>query len=218
MRDTVTLKGVVLSASPVGDYDKRLVILTGARGKITAFAHGVRRTKSALIAAANPFVFADFALREGRDAYSLVQADVIDYMSELPAAYPGVFYGMYFLEFASYYGREGLEAGQTVNLLYVALKALAREKMPAGLVRAVFELRLMSLNGEFAVPGEDALPDAEAREAAAFCAGAPLRKLFSLSVGEKTAEVLSKYAEKMVRRTTDRPFRSLEILKELGSP
>ena len=46
MRDEVVLQGIVLAMSLVGEYDRRLVILTKERGRITAFARGVRKSNN----------------------------------------------------------------------------------------------------------------------------------------------------------------------------
>ena len=92
MREFVIVTGMVLKAEPIGEYDKRVVILTGERGKISAFAKGARRPGSRLMAATNPFSFGQFKLYEGRSSYNISEAYIRNYFEELREDYVGAYY------------------------------------------------------------------------------------------------------------------------------
>ena len=149
MRDAVTLTGIVLSSAPSGEYDKRVVILTKERGKITAFARGARRPNSALLASTGSFAFGTFLLYEGRDAYSLVQASISNYFAELMNDFGGAYYGMYFCELADYYTRENNDEILIMKLLYQSLRALTKKSLDRELVRYIYELKLFTYVGEY---------------------------------------------------------------------
>lgn len=149
MRDAVTLTGIVLSSAPSGEYDKRVVILTKERGKITAFARGARRPNSALLASTGSFAFGTFLLYEGRDAYSLVQANITNYFSELMSDFGGAYYGMYFCELADYFTRENNDEIAIMKLLYQSLRALTKKSLNRELVRYIYELKIFTCAGEY---------------------------------------------------------------------
>lgn len=146
MQEKVT--GMVLSGTPVGEYDKRLVILTKERGKISAFARGARRPKSSLLAASEPFTFGEFTIYRGRDSYTVSSVEVSNYFAELREELEDIYMGMYFCEVADYFTRENLDAREVLKLLYQSLRALKVPALTRSLVRLIYEFKMIALNGE----------------------------------------------------------------------
>lgn len=144
---TTTFTGIVLTAMPIGEYDKRLVILTRERGKITAFAKGARKMGSAFLACSQPFSFGEFTVYEGRTSYSVMSVEISNYFKELRENMEACYYGLYFLELSDYFTRENEDATLILKLLYQSLRALTLERIPPSLIRRIVELKMFEYNG-----------------------------------------------------------------------
>lgn len=139
---------MVLAASPVKEYDKRIELLTRERGRISAFVTGARRVNSKVSACAIPFTFGTYYLYEGRSSYNVQSAHIQKFFSEIADDFDILCYASYFAELARYFTRENVEAPQELLLLYVACSAMTRGQVSLPLVRVIYEMRMMQIQGE----------------------------------------------------------------------
>ena len=216
MGQTITVTGMVLKAYPYGDYDKRLVVLTKERGKITVFAKGARRQNSSLLAVCSSFVFGEFFVYEGRSSFNLMQAKVMNYFSELGTDVEGACCGFYFCELADYYTREASDELPMLKLLYQSLRALLNKHIPDELVRYIFELKTLVLNGECPVEFDELELTEAARYALSFIVASPPEKLYTFTVSEEVLGELRFVLHRWRELYMEGKFKSLEILEEMS--
>ena len=244
MGQTIVLTGMVLSAVPVGEYDKRIILLTRERGKISAFAKGARRPSSQMMAASNPFSFGQFEAYEGRSSYTVVKADITNYFRELTEDYEAVYYGFYFLEIADYYARENSDEIHMLKLLYQSLRALENKRLDNRLVRRIFELKTLVINGEYPnvfscqscsrkeglrwfspVKGgvlcdhcRNQSPSIELEEstlyAMQYIISSSIEKLYTFTLSDEVLKNLERIMQEYLRIYLNREFHSLQVLEE----
>lgn len=215
MQEFIYVTGLILKQTPVGEYDRRICLLTKEKGKISAFARGARKPSGKLAAATNPLSFGRFKLFPGRDNYTVAEVEIQNYFEELRTDYQGACYGMYFAEVADYYCRENNDERQMLKLLYQSLRALSHPSLDRRLVQLVFECKTIVVNGEF--PG---IPDdREYLEGAVYALQyiqeSSIEKLYTFTVTPEVLEELWEITERLKKRFLNYPFKSLEVLKSL---
>lgn len=215
MQEFTCVTGMILKQTPVGEYDRRVCILTKEKGKISAFARGARRPGNRLAAAVNPFSFGVFKLYAGRDSYTIAEADIQNYFEELLTDYIGACYGVYFAEVADYYTRENNDEKEMLKLLYQSLRALCAPALPDELVKCIFELKAIVVNGEYPGAPKNRKLEESTLYALNYIAASPVEKLYTFTVTDSVLAELKQVAGEYRKRFMDREFKSLEILKTL---
>ena len=214
MLEETELHGLVLSSAAVRDYDKRLSILTNEMGKITVWAAGAKKPGSALMAATRNFVFGTFTVTKGKSGFNLRSVQVSQYFEDIALDLVNACYGSYILELADYMAQENLEASEIVNLVYLSLRAVLNPSLPNELVRRVYELRMLLINGEYTE-----LPPVAASAACTFAwqyvLDTPVMKLYTFTLKDDVLREFAANVDFLLRDAVPVHSNSLEILKTL---
>ena len=221
MTDEIEVSGVVVSCMPIGEYDKRVVIITAELGRIHAFARGARRTNSKLLAGTDPLTFGTFKLISGKNAYTLVEVKIVNYFDELKKDIDRVYYGFYFLELASYFSRENIGEKNLINLIYMAFKALEAkvDKLTPEFIKAIFEWKIFQIEGIMPGIDEGIFLGKKLKPSTAYAikmiAVTDITKLFSFDLEAESKMEFIKLAEEYRDLNTDIQFKSLEMIREV---
>jgi len=192
--------------------------LTKERGKISAFAKGARRQNSRLLAATTPFCFGEFRLYEGRTSYSIMEASISNYFETLREDFEAAYYGMYFMEIADYYTRENNDEKEMLKLAYQSLRALQHPGLSNELVRYIYEIKTVVVNGEYPGIPSDRQFSESAVYALTFIEKTDIGKLYTFTVTGEVLLELKDAADKLRARFMNQKFKSLEVLETIQKP
>lgn len=140
-------KGVILRQQNIGEQDRLVWILTDSHGVIRAFVRRARNIKSPKCAGTGLLCYADLAVFEGKDAYSVDEAQALEQFKGLRNDPVSLTLAEYFCELCMTLCPKEQEAGEYLRLMLNSLYLLSTKKKDPTLVKICFEMRLISMCG-----------------------------------------------------------------------
>ena len=141
-----TVKALVLRESTYKDNDKILTLLTTDGTLITTKARGVKKLTSRIRAACQILAFSEFILSEARGFSTVKEASSLELFLPMRSSIECLSLAMYFAQIGEIVAQEDAPSSDLLRLLLSALQALCKGRSQE-IVKAAFELRLMSLSG-----------------------------------------------------------------------
>lgn len=142
------VRGLIIKEAPMGDKDKRLVMLTREMGKISVIAKGALSAKSKWAATSQVFCYGDYVLGKGQSFYYIKEAQLIESFFALRQNLDRLAYATFMLEVAETLTLDGTENQDLMRLLLRGLLAMSKaEEGSESLVADAFVWRVLAENG-----------------------------------------------------------------------
>ncbi len=146
----IKVHGIVLREDPMGDKDKRLVLLSAEMGKLTILAKGALGVKSKFRSLCSQFCFGEYILTKGKTFYYIKEGTLAESFYELRTNIDRLAYGSFMLEVAEEFSLEGQENRDLLEILFRGLKmeTLCQEGMES-IPADVTVFRILAQNGYY---------------------------------------------------------------------
>ena len=143
----IKVKGIVIEQFPMGEKDKRLIILTPEIGKIPVLAKGAKSQSGRFAAPAQLFCYSSFLLDRGRTFYYIKEYEILESFYNLRSDIDVLAYASIMLELSKEFSVDGEDNSELVRLLLYGLHALDQKDADPYLAAQTFMLRLVSDSG-----------------------------------------------------------------------
>ncbi len=142
------VRGLIIKEAPMGDKDKRLVMLTREMGKISVIAKGALSPKSKWAATSQVFCYGDYVLSKGQSFYYIKEAQLIESFFALRQNLDRLAYATFMLEVAETLTLDGTENQNLMRLLLRGLMAMSKASEGSeSLAADAFLWRVLAENG-----------------------------------------------------------------------
>lgn len=139
--------GLIIRETQTGEADRLVTVLTADMGVIRAFVRGARSIKSRSLSATQLLAYSRFSIYMNRDVYTIDEAEPIEVFFGLRGDLVRTSLAMYFCELICELAPEGADSKEILSLALNTLYKLSVNKTPTYQLKAIFEMRLLSLTG-----------------------------------------------------------------------
>jgi len=143
----IKTEGLILKEQSVGENDKLVTVLTKTHGIIRCFSRRAKKFSSNLSSACQTMTYSRLEIYDGRDKYIINSAEVIKSFFETFSDIENLALGYYICESAMKMIPENMPADDYLQLVLNCLYAISIRKKSLTQIKAVFELRMMTLSG-----------------------------------------------------------------------
>lgn len=211
-------EALVLRETAYKDYDKMLTVLTPQYGKLSVLARGARRKGSVHMASTQLLTHSNYVLFTMRERHQLDDSETVSLFFNIRQDIKSFALGSYFAELLDAVCAEEEPHAEIFELALWALRTLERGKRPMRLIKAAFELRLMSLSGF-----EPDLDEYEsffkltsgALDAMRHILSSELERMCMFTLEERDMSVLASACEGYALSNAERGFASLEYYRSV---
>lgn len=140
-------EGLILKEQNIGESDRLVTVLTRQQGLMRAFVRGAKRIKNRNASSTQLLSYSRLSVYRGKEKNVIDEAEPIEVFFELRQDIEKLALAQYFCELTLALAPEDGEAGGFLRLVLNALYLLAHGKRPPALIKAVLEMRMLSLAG-----------------------------------------------------------------------
>jgi len=145
--EELTVRGLVVKSTDLGENDKLLTIITEDKGKLSCTIKGGRSLKSRFISVSEPFTYGTFGLRRTAKFFYLYDAELIDDFYPIREDLVKMSLASYICDAANELALEGISDEPLLKLTLNALYALAYKDTPHEIVKGAYEFKAAVISG-----------------------------------------------------------------------
>lgn len=140
-------KGLIIKEQNIGEQDKLVTVLTADMGVVRAFVRGAKNIKSKKQSATGLLCYSNLSLYTGKDTYIIDEAQAVEVFFGLRNDIDKLSLAQYFAELAFELAPQEENANDYLRIILNSLYMLSNSKRPPLQLKAITELRLLSMAG-----------------------------------------------------------------------